>query len=318
MSVVTLTGARGYIGNALAQRLAAQGHVLRLVSRGVSSPGMNAGRAPANYIQADLREERAWARLVEGADIVVHLSSRTDLRAAEADPETDEAINIDPVRALVAAARLSRASTKVVFASTVTIAGPLHDNPVNEQTPDNPCSVYDRHKLACETILHEATQEGTLRACALRLANVYGAGSSVNANRGILNLIMRRALAGEPLTLYGDGHYVRDFTHLSDVVEAFIAAIDAEVCDGSRYVIATGHGHTLAETWCLIADEAFAVTGRRPEIVHVPEPSDLHPIERRNFIGDSSLFARRTGWQAKTMLASGIRDFMIAAGVRNC
>jgi nucleoside-diphosphate-sugar epimerase len=201
----------------------------------------------------------------------------------------------------------------VVFASTVTIVGPCPDNPVTEKTPDNPCSVYDRNKLACEAIFREAAREGWLRACSLRLSNVYGPGASVNSNRGILNVMMRRALAGESLTLYGDGHYVRDFTHITDVVAAFVGAIDDDICDGSHYVIGTGQGHTLADAYRLVVEQVSAVTGRRPEILHVPEPADLHPIERRNFIGDSSLFRRRTGWQAKTMLDSGIRQFMNAA-----
>ena len=313
MSSVVITGARGYIGSALARRLRARGHALRLVSRSRDGPSIVSSVAPIAYVQADLRSEDDWRRLLEGVGVIVHLSSRTDLRAAEADPVGDEAINVDPLRALVRAAGRKGIAAKVVFASTVTIVGAHHGNPVNEQTLDHPCSVYDRHKLACETILREATLEGRLKACALRLTNVYGPGASVNANRGILNVMMRRALNGETLTLYGTGSYVRDFTHLDDVVEAFAAAVDAEVCDGSHYAIASGQGHTLAEAYQLIADEAFAVTGRRVEIVQVPEPADLHPIERRNFIGDSSLYHRLTGWRPRIGLPDGIRRFFASA-----
>jgi nucleoside-diphosphate-sugar epimerase len=215
---------------------------------------------------------------------------------------------------LAAAAERSGIVPKTVFASTVTIVGTQHDNPVNEHTPDRPCSTYDRHKLACETILREATRAGLLKACSLRLPNVYGPGTSINTNRGILNIMMRRALNGEPLTLYGEGHSIRDFLYLDDVVEAFAAAVDADVCDGSHYVIATGQGHTLADAYRQIAKEASAATGRQAKIVTVPEPTDLHPIERRNFTGDSSLFRRRTGWRPTITLPDGIRRFMAASG----
>ncbi len=307
MSTVVVTGARGYIGSALAPRLLADGHVLRLVSRSAGAEG--------KYEQADLRDDAAWSNMIDGAAAVVHLSSRTDLRSAEADPAGDENINVEPIRALVRAAAKAASPLKVIFASTVTIVGNQNANPVDERTPDRPCSVYDRHKLACETILREATARGVLRACSLRLSNVYGFGrSSVNSNRGILNAMMKRAAAGEPLSVYGDGAYIRDFTHLDDVVAAFSAAVASDkVADGRHFVLATGEGHSLAEAFGMVADEAQARSGRRPEIRHIPEPADLQPIERRNFIGDSRLFRAATGWHPASSLKAGIRDFFTRA-----
>ena len=308
---IVITGAGGYIGAALARRLAGEGRPLRLVSRPTSS-----AVAPADadivVVYADLADESVWSRLLQGASAVVHLSARTDLRAAEADPADDEALNIAPVRALLRAAAKADVPPTIVFASTVTIFGPKHANPADERTPDNPCSVYDRHKAVCETLLRQATASGALRACTLRLANVYGSGGgSVNSNRGILNVMMRRAVNGEPLTVYGEGTYVRDFMHLDDVVDAFARAVDAgpDVCDGSHYVIATGRGTSLAEAYRLIAAAAEAATGRRVDIRHVPEPADLHPIERRNFVGDSSLYQRRSGWRPRIALPEGIGRF---------
>ena len=313
---IVITGARGYIGNALAKRLADAGHALRLVSRASDAPRMAAESAPnIAYVQADLRDERTWRDVMAGAETIVHLSSRTDLRAAEADATDDDRINIEPLRSLIRAATRSARRPNVVFASTVTIVGTEHGNPVDEKTPDRPCSVYDRHKLACETLLREATAAGVLRACSLRLSNVYGYGrTSTNANRGILNTMMQRAANGEVLTIYGDGLYVRDFTHLGDVVEAFCAAAASDhICDGSHYVIATGQGYALAEAFDLVAQEALLQTGRCIEICQVPEPPDLHPIERRNFVGNSSLFHALTGWQPRIDLKTGIRDYFVRA-----
>ena len=309
---VVITGARGYIGGALARRLLATSCALRLVSRSSAPvPPELEGNTKIEHVAADLGDERAWLEILADADAVVHLSSRTDLRAAEADPDGDERINVEPVRALVRAAKLKAVRARIAFASAVTVVGSVHTNPVDESTPSNPCSVYDRHKLACETILHNATQHGLLRACSLRLANVYGYGSApINANRGILNMMIARAARGEPLTLYGEGAYVRDFIHLDDVVEAFCrAAASDPACDGSSYVIASGRGHTLAEAFGLVVEEARRLAGRAVEIRHVAEPADLHPIERRNFVGNSSRFGGRTGWSAKIDLRQGIRDY---------
>jgi nucleoside-diphosphate-sugar epimerase len=241
------------------------------------------------------------------------LSSRTDLHAAEANPVDDEDINVRPVRTLVEAARESGKPPTIVFASAVTIAGANPQIPVDESARDDPCSIYDRHKLACETILREATARGIVRTCSLRLSNVYGyGGASINANRGILNVMMQRAFAGEPLTLYGTGAYIRDFIHIDDVVDAFRRAIATpDICDGSHYVIASGRGHSLAETYGMIAEIAMEQLQRRIEIVRVPEPAGVHPIERRDFIGDSHVFRTRTGWRPRFELRMGIIDYFV-------
>lgn len=316
MNAVVITGARGYIGSALVKRLADAGWPLRLVSRVSDAPLAPAEISPnIEFLRADLRDERAWADVMDGAGVIIHLSSRTDLRAAQADPAGDERINIEPVRSLIRAAERSGTRPNVVFASTVTIVGIEHANPVDETTPDRPCSVYDRNKLTCETLLREATANAILRACSLRLSNVYGYGRvSVNANRGILNVMLARATKGEALTLFGNGQYIRDFVHLDDVAEAFCAAVANErVCDGRHYVIASGQGHALTEVFELVAQEALLQTNQRIEIRHVPEPPDLHPIERRNFIGNSRLFHTLTNWQPRIDLKTGIHYYFTRA-----
>lgn len=319
MSRVVITGARGYVGSALAWRLAREGMALRLVSRSWSKMRQETDpdvereyQGNVERVSADLSDERAWEGLLHGADAVIHLSARTDLRAAEANPEEDAYLNIDAVRSLVRAAERSGSRPLVIFASAVTIVGVRHSNPVDENTPDSPCSVYDRHKLTCETILKDAACRGILHACSLRLANVYGfGGDSVNANRGILNEMMKRACGGKPLTLYGAGAYVRDFIHLDDVVDAFAAALRLERgYEGEHYVIATGQGHSLLEAFRLVVEETFRLTGRRVEIHHVPEPPDLHPIERRSFVGNSRRFRALTGWRPRVEFAVGVRDYL--------
>ncbi len=316
MSTVVITGARGYIARALAKSLASWENILRLVSRAAIGPTRSRTGVTIEHVQADLFDTESWHDCLNGVDAVVHLSSRTDLHAAEADPAGDRRLNVEPVRALVRAAERRGAAVAVFFASSTSIAGHPHANPVNEQTPDNPCSVYDRHKLECEDILRDATRRGVLRACSLRLPTVYGYGDgaagSANANRGILNVMIRRAIDGQALTVYGDGAPVRDFTYVDDVCNAFqLALVRPGICDGGHFIIGTGRGHTVAEAFGQVAQEAYRVTGRKVEVCHVPEPPDLHSIERSDFIGDASAFQKLTGWRAKFDLQSGIRHCLL-------
>lgn len=316
---LVITGARGYIGSALTKRLAREGNAMRLVSRSSAAPRITAAPdSNIEYCEADLRDPLAWSSLLRGATAVIHLSSRTDLRAAEADPAGDHSLNVEPIKGLVDAAAQCGAPIPVLFASTVTIVGESPLNPVDESATDRPCSVYDRHKLECETILRNATELGILHACSLRLSNVYGyGGSSINANRSILNVMLGRALRGEPLTLFGDGDYVRDYTHVQDVVDAFCRALDTPgVCDGRYYVVSSGRGHTLAEAYVLIKESALEHADRCIDVRSVPEPPDMHPIEKRNFIGNPRRFVKSTGWQPHLDLRAGIRDYFIRSSSR--
>jgi nucleoside-diphosphate-sugar epimerase len=310
MRRIVITGARGYIGRALVSRLGGEGYALRLVSREEQQWTTAASPNQIEYVAANLQEEEAWIDLIIDADAVVHLSARTDLRAAEVNSTEDELLNVDPVRRLIGAvSRLRPARLAVVFASAVTIVGDRHENPVDERTPDNPVTVYDRHKLVCERLLAKATEKRLMQACSLRLSNVYGYDSGPrNANRGILNRMIKRALNAEPITIFGDGKCIRDFIHLDDVVKAFCCALTCDdVRDGKHFIVASGVGRTLADAFAIVAREAGRIRGYPVHPQYIPEPVDLHIIERRNFVGSSALLRTKTGWIPHIDLEGGIR-----------
>lgn len=145
-------------------------------------------------------------------------------------------------------------------------------------------TVYDLHKLAAETYLKCYAADGVVRGAVLRLANLYGPGSSSSPDRGVLAAMIRRALKGEALTIYGSGQYLRDYVYVEDVVQAF----------------------PLAEAFSLVADRVARRTGCRVPVVHVEPSAGQAAIEARNFVADSSQFTRVTGWRARWSLAEGI------------
>ena len=160
---IVITGASGYIGSTLTAKLASQGYVLRLVSRSQGAPRIKSAHgAGVEYYAVDLRNPQSWSELLREANVVVHLSSRTDLRAAETNPVDDEDINLRPLRALVEAASVADTTPIIVFASAATIVGPNPAIPVDDTAPDDPCSVYDRHKLVGE--MHSLRGDGP-RCC---------------------------------------------------------------------------------------------------------------------------------------------------------
>ncbi len=302
-----ITGASGYLGSAVARALGEHRCNLRLMSRAEPARRLHCVATATTFV-SDGRQTDDWIKAIDGIETVLHFSAQTNLRFAEADPVADAEANVRPMAALLAAAAHAKHPLRIIFASTATVVGLPERMHIDASLPDRPVSVYDRHKQEAEQLLRAAVSP-RLRGCSLRLANVYGHGvQSGNGERSVLNAMMRRALAGQPLTLFGDGHYVRDWIHVEDVVAAFLAAARAPdaVLDGAIFLVGTGTGHTLAEAFRLVAAKAEDVTGRAVPVTSVPEPADLHPIERRNAIVDPVGFVSATGWMPQLALRDGI------------
>jgi UDP-glucose 4-epimerase len=303
--VVAVTGAAGFIGSRLAARAAQDAVTLLRVCR--SSATFENAPATAIDLIGDVRERETWDRIVE-ADIIFHLAAQTSVAVANDDPGRDFDANVMPMRHLLAACRERRRRPMVVFAGTVTQSGVPSTLPVNENALDNPITVYDRHKLMAEHELKEAANRGDVCGTTLRLANVYGPGArGRRADRDVLNRMIARAMAGQPITVHGRGDQVRDYVFVDDVVEAFVlAAVHAATVNGSHFVIGSGQGTTIRAAFELIAARVERSAGRPVQVTSVAPPMPQADIEQRDFIADHSRFAAATGWRPKVKLSEGI------------
>lgn len=302
---VLVTGAGGYIGSALVVALTAAGARPIRLSRRELPP-----LAGARDVTGDPRRAETWAGALLDAEIVFHLAGETSTYAALADPLSSVEANILPLVHLGQAFRKAGRAPVVVAASSCTLFGRPDRLPVSEDTPPRPLSHYDTHKLMAELQLAQDVREGFVRGCSLRLANVYGRGpaSQGAADRGILDRMVTKAMAGEAITLYGDGSPMRDYIHLEDVVRAFMAAaLSPAAWDGRAMMVASGVGHSLARAFGLVAERVALTTGRDPvPLVSVPWPAGAHAVEFRDFIGLPERLRAASGWTASISLADGI------------
>jgi nucleoside-diphosphate-sugar epimerase len=241
-------------------------------------------------------------------DVIFHLAAQTSAAWADAHPEEDFSVNVAPVVSLVETCRKMEISPTVVLAGTATECGLTDSLPVNESVPDHPITIYDEHKLAAENALKKADQQGVLQAATLRLANLYGPGPrSSSADRGVLNLMVRRALSGEELTVYGTGEYMRDYLFVKDAALAFLAAAEhIESVHGGHFVIGTGAGTTIKKAFELVAERVAARGGTKAEVKRIDPPTSLPVIETRNFVADSTRFEEQAGWNTLIDLKAGI------------
>ena len=305
---IVITGGGGYIAAALLRCLSVTDCIVRRVVRR-TSPIPAGGIARIEDVIGDLGERSLWRDVVAGADVVVHLAAQTSTYVANADPAADLRVNVVPVVHLLEACRARGGPVPaVLLAGSATEVGLTTAVPVGVHEPDRPVTIYDLHKLVAEQYLEHYARLGIVRGVCLRLANVYGPGpASSSGDRGILNLMMRRALRAEQLTVYGDGAWVRDYVHVDDVARAFMAAaIHADAISGQHFVIGSGVGTRIVDALELVASRVAARTGVRARVSHVPAPVDLSPIERRHFVADTTRFRAATGWQPRFDLAAGI------------
>jgi nucleoside-diphosphate-sugar epimerase len=320
---IAVLGASGYIGSVVSGLLARRPVLLRPVARRECTVPETA-TATVEPMAADLTDHASVARAVADADVVFHLAKHSgDWRLPEEDPAATEPVNVGIMRSVVqvlAARRpvADRPPPLVVFAGACTQIGHTPNHPMNGTEPDNPDTEYDRQNLAAENLLMQATRTGSVRGVSLRLATVFGQSPVSGAlDAGVVTTMIRRALAGEPLTMWHDGTVVRDITYVEDVGRAFVAALDRPGdLVGRHWMIGSGRHDRLGDVFGTVATAVAAATGRPSvPVVTVTPPGAAVITDFLNVYIDPAPFGSATGWSARVSLREGI-DRTVATFLR--
>lgn len=301
-----VTGGLGFIGANLALRLRAAGAHVAVVDALIPQHGgdrRNLDGAPdIEVVVADLGDRRRVVPVVAGAHVVFNVAGQVSHLESMADPLRDLDLNVRSHLAFLELLRAENPGARVVHTSTRQVYGRPRYLPVDEDHPTVPVDVNGIDKLAGEQLhLLYATVHG-LPVTALRLTNVYGPRQSLRHDGlGFLPVFVRRALAGETITVYGDGRQQRDCLHVDDVVVALAAA--GLNPDAVGQVFNLGHPEPAALLDIAHLVVAAAGAGR---VALVPWPPAHAAIDIGDFQGDYSRAKRILGWEPGTGLAEGL------------
>jgi UDP-glucose 4-epimerase len=304
---VMITGGLGFIGSNLAHRLAQCGADILLVDSLIPEYGGNlfnvAGIEDRVRINvADVRQASTMNYLVRDREIIFNLAGQVSHIDSMRDPHTDLEINCESQLTLLEACRRHNPGVKVVYASTRQIYGRPQFLPVSEDHLVRPTDVNGINKAAGEYYHLVYNNVFGVRACALRLTNVYGPRQLLRHNRqGFIAWFIRLALEDKEIQVFGDGSQIRDFVYVDDAVMAFLLAGQSEACNGEAFNVA-GSEHIAHRDLVQLLVE-LAGSGRYR---FVEWPADKKAIDIGSFYADSTRFRRTVEWTPRVALRDGL------------
>lgn len=295
-----VTGGAGFIGSHLVDRLLKDGRRVRAIDNFSNGHPRNLvqhkGNASFELREADVADSKQLAGLFDGAERVFHLAALADIVPSIQRPEAYFHANVDGTFNVLQAARAAGVR-RLVYAASSSCYGIPDAFPTAEGAEIRPQYPYALTKyLGEQLVLHWAKVYG-LSAVTLRLFNVYGPRSRTSGAYGaVFGVFLAQLLANKPLTVVGDGTQTRDFTFVTDVVDAFVTAANAEV-SGECFNVGSRNTYSV--------NRLVELLGAR-DVVHIPK----RPGEPDCTWADVSKIENVLRWHAKVDFETGVRTML--------
>jgi UDP-glucose 4-epimerase len=294
-----VTGAAGFIGSHLVDRLLAEGVTVDAVDNLATGRMANLrgadGHAAFRFHELDINDQAGLTRVVDGSDAIFHLAGLADIVPSINRPEDYYHANVDGTFAVMQAARAASVG-RVVYAASSSCYGIPDAFPTSETAAVRPQYPYALTKYLGECIVMHWGQVYGIAASSLRLFNVYGPRSRTSGTYGaVFGVFLAQKLAGKPFTVVGDGTQTRDFTYVSDVADAFyrtaLAPLGGEIMN-------VGSGNTYSVNR-LVELLGGAVT-------FIPK----RPGEPDRTFADVAKIERLLGWKAQVDFERGVATML--------
>ncbi len=287
-------GGGGFMGTNLCRHLAGRVQHVRAFGRRQAFP---AELADIEWFPGDFNDANVLPAAVAGCDIVFHLVSASTPGSANVDKVADLQTSVVPTLHLLEACRAEGVRRVVFVSSGGTIYGIPQAVPTPEDAATSPITAYGISKLAIEKYLGLYEYMHGLEYRVLRVANPFGPFQTALKNQGVIAAFVARAMAGQPVEVWGDGTVTRDYVYIEDVCAAFAAAAH-HAGPGRIFNIGSGEGRSLNDIVAALEAELGAglqVTRRAARRVDVPVS-----------VLDISAAARELQWTPQTPFREGL------------
>jgi len=327
MKRALITGGAGFVGCNLAERLIGQGWAVTIYDN-LSRPGARSnldwlistlGAGRFQLVQADVRDYERLKRAAREQDVIYHLAGQVAVTTSVLDPRDDFENNALGTFNTLEAARAAGHHPIFIYASTNKVYGGMEDTVVEEEAtryryrdlpqgipetqPLDFHSPYGCSKGAGDQYVRDYARIYGLRTVVMRQSCIYGARQFGIEDQGWIAWFIIAAVTGKPITIYGDGKQVRDILFITDLLDAYQAAIDRiDVAAGQVYNIGGGPENTLS-VWVELGPMLEELLGRKVEVSR----GDWRPGDQHICIMDTRKAQRELGWRPQVGVAEGVR-----------
>ena len=305
-----VTGGLGFIGSHLAARLVDLGAEVTIIDSLIPDYGGNpnnvrdiADRVRINL--SDMRDPWSMRALVDGQDFIFNLAGQVSHIDSMEDPQTDLDINCKSQLSLLEVCRRVNPRAVVIFAASRQQYGRPQFVPVTEEHPQVPVDVNGINLIAGESyhlLYHDVYGIPTV---SLRLTNTYGPHLLMKHGRqGFITTFIRLALHGETIRVFGDGSQLRDFTYVSDAVDAFLAAALTPEMYGKAYNVGGQEPVSLLD----VARLCQLLAGEGGTVQTVSWPPERAKIDIGSIYVSHDRLMEATGWEPRVSLRDGLAE----------
>lgn len=293
-----ITGAAGFLGSALANQLAREGHQVRGLDD--LSTGDPATLSPdVHFTRGDVNDRPKLWTLLQDVDCVYHLAARVSVPESVLYPREYNAVNVGGTVSLMEAMR-DVGVRRVVLISSGAVYGDQQEQPLRETAEPNPRSPYAVSKLAAEYYLRTIGDLWGIETVSLRVFNAYGPGQRLPASHPpVIPYFLRQAVRNGTLVIHGQGMQTRDYVFVDDVVRAMIAASTAANINHLIINVGSGRETSVRE----LVRHVMELTKSDAEIIYNPRTDT--GVSR--MCADISLARQKLNYQPRVSLAEGLR-----------